>query len=601
VSTTHIETFAAPRIASERRPDGSLLLRSRDQLQAHPPTIAHAFRAHAAQHPDRLLATEPGDDARRELTWGEARAQADAAAQAMLDAGLSAERPLMVLSGNSLAHLVLMLGAHTAGVPIVSVSTAYSLASSDHAHIADLAARCEPGLVFADDADAYRPALAAAVSHGAERALAGPVAFGQLLATSPTDAVERAFATLDPDGVAKLLFTSGSTGSPKGVVTTHRMLASNQQALAQIWPFMREEPPVLVDWLPWSHSFGGNHNFNQVIFFGGTLHIDHGKPAPALIERTVQALLEHPPTVYYNVPAGFALLAPRLERDPELARTFFSRLRLIIYAGAALPPALWDQMRALAHAHAPREVPLTASWGATETAPAATSAHFPTAPCGCIGVPIPGTTLKLTPSDDKLEICVQGPNVAPGYHRDPAATAAAFDEEGFYRTGDAVRLVDPDDPSQGLMFDGRIGENFKLVTGTWVTVGSVRTGLVSSLRVIADAVVAGHDRTDVGALAWVDQAAACEACEEPGGQIGLDDPRLRALLATRLAAHNAGAGSTARIERLLLLAEPASIDAGEITDKGYVNQSRVLRRRAALVEQLYAEPRDPAVIVPDRS
>jgi feruloyl-CoA synthase len=595
VSPTTPELFAPPRIVAEARPGGALVLRSTDPLGDHPPSLVHAFRAHAEAHPDRVLAAERpgGGDAWATLTWGEARAQADGVAQALLDRGLSADRPLMILSGNSVAHLVMMLGAMTAGVPVLPVSVAYSVMSRDHHRLRQIVELCEPGLVFAADAEPFAAALDTLAARVPDQ-LTGPDAVAALAATAPGPDVERAFATLGPDTVAKILFTSGSTGAPKGVVNTHRMMCSNQQALGQIWPFLHQEPPVLVDWLPWSHTFGGNHNLNQVIAFGGTLYIDDGKPAPGLLHRSIAALREVSPTVYYNVPAGFALLAGALEADGELARRFYARLRFQFYAAAALPPAVWDRMNALAAQHADHPVPLTASWGTTETAPAATSAHFAGSACGCIGVPIPGVTLKLAPMGSKREVRVKGPNVTPGYHRDPGATAAAFDEDGFYRTGDAVRLADPADPAQGLMFDGRLAEDFKLATGTWVTVGRLRTQLVSTAGVLTDAVICGHDRDCVTALAWLNPAEARKIC----GADGLDDRAVCAHVAARLAALNDGAGSAARIERLLLLAEPPSIDAGEITDKGYINQRAVLKRRAEHVARLYAEPPDAAVITP---
>jgi feruloyl-CoA synthase len=589
MSGTAVELFAPPRVVAEERDDGTLLLRSAEPLGEHAPSMAHSFRAAAAAHPERLLATRAG----RSLRWGEARDRADAIAQALLDRGLGRERPLMVLSGNSLEHLLLTLAAYTAGVPILPISTAYSVLSADHARLRAIARMCSPGLVFADDPEAFGRALAAL--HADVPAQVTDIA--ELESAVRGDAVERAFAALGPDAVAKLLFTSGSTGAPKGVVNTHRMFCSNQQALAQVWPFMRAEPPVLVDWLPWSHTFGGNHNLHQVLTFGGTLHIDDGRPVPALFDRTVAALRETAPTVYYNVPAGYALLAPRLEADRELAATFFSRLRFMFYAAAALPEALWHRLRAIADEVADHHVPLTASWGTTETAPGATTAHFAAARCGCIGVPLPGVTIKLVPDGEKREIRLRGPNVTPGYHRDPVATLAAFDDEGFYRTGDAARLVDPSDPAQGLMFDGRLAEDFKLANGTFVRVGRLRTELVSAAGgVLTDAVLAGHDGPYVAALAWVsgDEAARVRG---PGAAVALDDPALRAHLAAALATLNAGAGPSACVERLLLLDEPPDMDAGEITDKGYVNQRAVRERRAALVERLLADPPDPAVIV----
>jgi len=602
--TSAVDVFAPPRIVAERGADGAIVVRSTDAAGEHAPSMAHLFRAGAEAHPDRVLAAQRplGGDGWETLTWGEARRRADAIAQALLEHGLGPERPLLILSGNSIEHLLMLLGAYTAGVPAVPLSTAYSLLSRDHERVRAIAGLCTPGMVFADDGAAFGPALAAVadrvpVAVVARAVQPGTLALEDLEATEPQADVERAFTALGPDTVAKILLTSGSTGAPKGVINTHRMQCSNQQALGRVWPFMAAEPPVLVDWLPWSHTFGGNHNLGQVLAFGGTLHIDDGKPVPGLSDRTVAALRGVAPTVYYNVPAGYALLAPRLEADRALAETFFSRLRFMFYAAAALPQGLWDRLRALADEVADREVPLTASWGTTETAPGATTAHFASARCGCIGVPLPGVTLKLAPQGDRFELRLRGPNITPGYHRDPAATAAAFDAEGFYRSGDAARFVDPGDPGQGLLFDGRLAENFKLLTGTWVIAGQVRTALVSKAGVLTDAVIAGHDRAYAAALAWVNQGEARRACGAgPAEDVALDDPRLRAHLAAALARLNAGAGSAGRIERLLLLDEPPSMDAGEITDKGYVNQRAVLKRRADAVDRLFGA--DAGVITP---
>jgi feruloyl-CoA synthase len=375
------------------------------------------------------------------------------------------------------------------------------------------------------------------------------------------------------------------------------MMCSNQTALLQGWPFLSDEPPVLVDWLPWSHTFGGNHNVNLVLCNGGTIYIDDGKPAPPLFPRTLAALKDVAPTVYFNVPAGWALLAPALEADRELARQFFSRLRFMFYAAAALPDALAVRLRDLAREEADHEVPLTSAWGTTETAPSATSAHFPDAVLGCIGVPNPGTTIKLAPAQDKLEIRIKGPNVTPGYFARDELTREAFDEEGFYRSGDAARMVDEHDPNKGLVFDGRIAEDFKLLTGTWVFAGPLRMALLSAAGVLSDAVLCGQDSEYVSALAWVNQAEAGKLSGDEG-EVDLRDAKLRAHLAEALTTLNAGAGSAGRVERLLLLAEPASLDAGEITDKGYINQRAVQQRRPADVERLYAAEPDPEIITP---
>ncbi len=553
----------------------------------------------AEADPDRPLAAQRDEQGRWvSMSYGQARAEADALAQAFLDLGLGPDRPIMVLSGNSVEHLQVSLGAYTAGVPVMPISVAYSLMSADQERIRAISELTRPGLVFADDAGPFARALDALAPENAlivrgERP--GALRLGDLTQTTPGPAVDEAFSAITPDTVAKLLFTSGSTGVPKGVLNTHRMLCSNQAMLQRIWPFLADEPPVLVDWLPWSHTFGANHNLNLVLFNGGTLYIDDGRPAPPLFPRTIAALKEISPTLYFNVPAGFALLAPALESDPDLARSFFRRLRFMFYAGAALPDALAGRLREIAEREADHEVPLTSSWGTTETSPAATSAHFPGSLTGCIGVPLAGTAVKLAPVGGKHEIRVSGPQVTPGYFRQPELTAAGFDEEGYYRSGDAGKLVDERDPNKGLMFDGRIAEDFKLLTGTWVTVGPLRMRLLSEARVLTDAVICGQDGEFVAALAWVNQAEARKlvAGEE---DVSLADDRLRRHLADALSRLNRDAGSSARVERLLLLAEPPSLDAGEITDKGYINQRACLECRRDDVARLYDSDVDPEVI-----
>ncbi len=578
------ETFAPPNIGADRREDGTIILRSRASVPDPEPSITGVLRKRAELHPDRTLAAHGGAT----LTYGEAKQRSDALAHAFVELGLGPDKPLLILSGNSLEHLLVSLAGYAARVPVIPTSVAYSLMSADHARIKAIAALTEPGLVFADDAGAFAGALDALADRAPTTLVArgerdGAMRLGELLETgahrdSPLDG--------EPGGeaIAKLLFTSGSTGVPKGVINTHRMLCSNQAMLQAIWPFLADEPPILVDWLPWSHTFGGNHNLHLALFNGGTIHIDDGRPVLPLFPRTLAALSDVPPTLYFNVPAGYALLAPALENDAALAERFFSRLRFMFYAAAALPDALAARLRALASRYADHDVPLTSSWGTTETSPAATSAHFPNSPTGCIGVPIPGVQVKLAPVGDKLEVRVSGPNVTPGYFRRPDLTEELFDEEGFYCSGDAATLIGP---NQGLMFDGRIAENFKLLTGTWVAVGALRTRLLSTAGVLSDAVIAGQDAEYVGALAWVNQAEAPD-----------DEASLRERLAGALAKLNAGAGSAGRIERLLLLETPPSLDAGEITDKGYLNQRACLESRAAEVARLYANPPDPEVITP---
>jgi feruloyl-CoA synthase len=645
-------------------PGGGMLLRSPLELRPYSRCVGEWLRAWAAAAPDRTFLAErderderdDGDDdggrgghrrTWRRLSYGAALATVERIAGALLARGLDRDRPVAVLSENGIDNGLLQLAAMHAGIPVVPISPAYSLLSSDHAKLRAILEVTRPGLVYAGDGARYAPALAvarAALPGGVElvvsaRPPAGLAAsvFGELLERPPDAVIAAAaarFAAVGPDTLAKILFTSGSTGTPKGVVNTQRMLCSNQQAIAQVWPFLEERPPVIVDWLPWSHTFGGNHNFNLVLRNGGTLYVDAGKPAPGAIEITAANLREVPSTIHFDVPRGYDMLLPWLESDAALRATFFRDLDLLFYAAASLPQQIWEALERLSIAATGSRVTMLSAWGSTETAPTATQVHFSIERAGVIGLPSPGTEIKLAPAGGKLELRVRGPNVTPGYWQRPerSANSAAtgdrrsrgheagsewsrglpgevFDEEGFYRTGDAGKLADPRDPSRGLLFDGRLAEDFKLTSGTWVHVGELRTAALAAAAPVAqDVVVTGHDRAAVGLLVFPHPAGCRSLCRDapPDAPLGelIRQPEVRRRVRDGLAAHNAeNPASSRRISRALLLDEPPSIDAGEITDKGYVNQRAVLTCRAGLVERLHAGDgdTDPEVIRLDES
>ena len=604
--------LAPAEVETRPLPGGGLVLRSRHELQPYPRCLGELLRHWARAAPDRtFLAERDGEGGWRRVTYAAALDAVERIAGALLERGLGPERPVTLLSDNGVDHGLLQLAALHVGIPAVPVSPAYSLLATDHAQLRYILELVRPGLVYAGEGVRFAGALKAAaaevvVSADPPQDLAATL-FGDLLKTPPGPAVEERFAAVGPDTVAKVLFTSGSTGKPKGVLNTQRMLVSNQQALAQAWPFLEERPPVIVDWLPWSHTFGGNHNFNLVLRNGGTLYIDGGKPAPGLIETTARNLREVPSTFHFNVPRGFEMLIPHLERDRVLRETFFRDLDAVFYAAAALPQPLWEALERLSVLATGRRAVMLSAWGSTETAPSATQVHFLIERAGVIGLPGAGTEIKLaplaplSPRDGKLELRVKGPNVTPGYWRRPELTAEVFDEDGFLKTGDAGRLADPHDPAKGILFDGRLAENFKLTSGTWVHVGELRLAVIAAAApLIQDVVVTGHDRQEIGLLVFPNPAgcrALCPALPADTPLAGLiREPEVHRRLRACLEAHNAAnPGNSRRIARVLLLAEPPSIQAGEITDKGYVNQRAVLERRAGIVERLHGG--GPEVIV----
>jgi feruloyl-CoA synthase len=596
----------------DRRPDGTIIIRSPQPLGAYPDKLTDRLAHWAKAAPDRVfLAQRTPDGAWRTVTYAQAQQQVRAIAQALLTRNLSAERPIAILSGNDIEHALLGLAAMTIGVPYAPISVPYSLMSSDFGKLKSIMADLTPGLVFVGDGRPFARAIEAAASGGVEIvATANPppgraaTAFADLLAVKPTQAVDDASAKVGPDTVAKILFTSGSTGYPKGVINTQRMLCSNQAQIAAGLSFVREEPPVIVDWLPWNHTFGSNHNFNLVLDNGGSLYIDEGKPLPGAIAATAKNLKEIAPTIYFNVPKGYEMLLPHLREDRALRENFFGRLKVLFYAGAALQQYAWDELQEMSVATTGERVIFISSIGSTETSPLALACNWDYPIPGNIGLPAPGVELKLVPSEGKLEARLKGPNITPGYWRRPDLTREAFDGEGYYRIGDALKFVDPQEPAKGLLFDGRLAEDFKLASGTWVSAGALRAQFVDHCApLVRDAVIAGADRDDIAVLVFPD-IEACRrlaglAAEVPVSAV-LDDAKVRDEFRRRLTAlARQATGSSTRICRAVLMAEPPSLDAGEMTDKGSINQRAVLSRRKDLVDRLYATPTPADVIATD--
>ncbi|MFN7925382.1 MAG: feruloyl-CoA synthase [Bryobacteraceae bacterium] len=570
-------------VSIEQEASGAWRVSPVGKLGEYPVRVTDALDHWAAAEPERtFLAKRGGDGEWVRLTYADFRRRARNVAQWLIDTGLDAERPVAILSGNDLEHAVLGMGAMYAGIPYAPVSPAYSLVSTDFAKLRHVFSILNPGLVFAADAAQFGRAIEAVVPEAA-RVVAvrgNGIPFASLASAEATEAVDRATASVSAESVAKILFTSGSAGVPKGVINTHGMLCSNQEMLRTVFRFIREQPPVICDWLPWHHTFGGNHNFGLVLFNGGTLYIDGGRPMAGAFSETVRNLREIATTAYFNVPKGYEMLVEHLRADQALRRQFFSQISMTFYAAAGLSQHVWDALDELAVASCGYRIPMLTGLGATETAPFAICARKETARAGVVGLPVPGVELKLVPVEGKLEARVKGPNVTPGFWRQPELTSAAFDEDGYYKLGDALRFLDADDPRKGFVFDGRIAEDFKLSTGVWVSVGPLRARFLHHAAPwVRDVVFAGHDRDEVTALIFPgDEASAATT------QAVLRDFARQST------------GSSTRIVRAIMIEEQPSIDAGEITDKGSINQRAVLTRRAELVERLYADPMPEGVI-----
>jgi feruloyl-CoA synthase len=547
----------------ERRPAGVLHLRSRQALPPYPRALTERLEHWARHAPERrFLAQRDRDGGWRSVSYAVALEKAKRIGAALLERGLSAERPLVVLSGNDIEHALLELGAMYAGVPYAPVSPAYSLLSTDFGKLRAIFQLLTPGLVFAADAKAYA---------GAIDAVCGSIpVVHQPPEAAPGAAVAQARAAVGPDTLVKFLFTSGSTGTPKAVINTQRMWCSNQAMMDWTFPFFRQDPPVLVDWAPWHHTAAGNLDFGLVLYHGGSYYIDEGKPLPGAIETTVRNLREIAPTWYFNVPKGYEALLPYLRDDAALRRNFFSRLHLLWFAGAAISQHVFDEIKSLALATRGAPVPFFTGLGATETAPHTMERVWESDNAANMGLPSIGVEMKLVPLEGKYEARLKGPHITPGYWRAAELTKQAFDDEGYYRLGDTFVFEDPRKPEKGLLFQGRMSEDFKLATGTWVQVGLLRAAFVQHFApLVRDVVITGHDRNELGALIFLASPA--------------DPAELRQRLRTL-----PGTGSSNRIARAMILEEPPSLDAGEMTDKGSINQRAVLSRRTALVEELYA-------------
>ena len=594
----------------EEREGGARILRSTEALGAYPRAIIDTLDHWAALTPEQVLFADRGEDgAWRKVTYAEARARARSIAADLLGRGLSADRPIAILSGNEIEHALLALGAMYAGIAYAPLSPAYSLVSSDFVKLKHAFDLLTPGLVYVSDGVLFGPALNAVMRDdiglvvrrnpptGRQACL-----FDDLVRTPADDNVDRAADAVTPDTIVKFLMTSGSTGLPKAVINTQRMLTCNQVMINTALAFLKDEPPVMVDWLPWNHTAGGNHNFGIALTNGGTLYIDNGTPTPAGIERTVLNLSDIAPTLYFNVPKGYEMLVEHLQKNDALRNRFFSRVKLLQYAGAGLPQHVWDALERLALETIGEKIMIVTGYGSTETAPFASTTTWAVNRPGEIGLPAAGLTFKLVPDGRKLELRLKGPNITPGYWRQPDKTAESFDEEGFYRIGDAVKFVDPGDIGKGLLFDGRTSEDFKLTTATWVNMGAIRASIVNAFApYVRDAVITGADRDYVGALVFLD-VDACRridpALADAGEAMLASDDRLRSMFQERLdRLAGTATGSSTRVCRMIVLGQPPSVDRLEMTDKGSINQRAVMDARPALVADLYTDPAPHHVLV----
>jgi feruloyl-CoA synthase len=599
----------------EQREDGTILGHSSEEEQSYSDNILQWLRYWGGAEPGHIFLAErpaPGAPGWNNITYAETYEKMRSIALALLNRNVSPERPVAVLSGNSIDHALVALAAMYIGVPYAPVSPAYSLISKDFAKLKHVLGLLTPGVIYVGDGVKFSAAIAAAVPPDVELIVSqnpppgrNATLFAPLLAPIEEDAdvvkLNKAHEAVEPETVAKILFTSGSTGLPKGVINTQKMLCANQAMIEYFMPFLIEEPPVLVDWLPWHHTFGGNQNLGLVLRHGGTMYIDRGNPLPAGIDESVRNLREVAQTLYFNVPRGFHVLLPYLQKDKELAKNFFGNLSFSFVASAGMSQEMFDALDAASVEACGERIMVLSGYGATETAPA--SLFSLAGRSGGIGLPLPGVLMKLVPNEGKLEVRLKGPNVSPGYWREPELTAKSFDEEGYYITGDALRFADPKKPEEGFVYDGRVVEDFKLSTGNWVSTGPLRAAFVAAFApYVRDAAVAGHDQDEIGMLVFPDveacRALAPDLAKDASVAAVLAHQDVRTAFQTRLACLDEQAtGSTNRVARLFLLEEPPSIDAHEITDKGTLNQRAVLENRASAVAELYKSPSSEHIVL----
>jgi feruloyl-CoA synthase len=594
---------------AEPRADGTAIIRSVEALGPYPRAIVDALESWAQKTPDAILIADREGAGWRELSYAQVRARIPPLAQALLDAGLSAERPLIVLSGNEVEHFLLGMAAIWVGIPYAPISPAYSLISSDFGKLRHIAGLLTPGMIYASDGARFAPAIDAVFASDIPLVVrTNPIAgrkvsrFDDLLRTPVTPAVVQAHDAITPDTIAKVLFTSGSTGLPKGVITTNRMMACNQQMIRQALAFLADEPPVLLDWMPWNHVAGGSHNTGIAIYNGGSFYIDDGQPTPARFGRTLENLGMVQPTFFTNVPKAYEFLVAAFDEHPEIRRNLFARVKILQYAGASLSQHVFDGLDRAAKTELGQRIMIITGYGSTETAPFAFTTTWPVEEAGHIGLPAAGMSIKLVPNGDKTELRMKGPNVTPGYWRDAEKTAAAFDEEGFYCIGDAVRQADPDDLGKGFVFDGRVTEDFKLSTGTWVNFASVRAAVIGACApLIRDVVLTGADDNFIGAMIFPDLVACARHAGLPADADAstiIGHPSVRQLFAESLNdLAQRSTGSSNHVARALVMAELPDIDKGEITDKGSINQRAVRAHRADLAASLYVDEPGPDIFI----